>query len=184
MLRADDWLSAGLAILARDGETGLRIDRVARMLGVTKGSFHHHFRGARGFRQALLAQHEAEQHGLLERAREATTGLSAEPAIHALPRLVADHLDLPRERALRAWAVTDPDASATVARIDEARLQLLTDLWGRALPPERARTAALVPHLALIGAVATGSSAHQLQEVLALLTVTTSAVVSDAVVPG
>lgn len=180
MLRTQDWLEAGFAVLSRDGEPGLRIDRVAAELGVTKGSFHHHFAGAAGFRAALLARHEADQTLLLSRARRATADLAGEPAIHALPGLVADHLDLARERALRAWAVSDPEVAATVERIDRARLDLLVELWSRTLPPERARVAALVPHLALIGATTVGASPEDLGDVFALLSVTTTAVVDDA----
>jgi len=180
MLRIDDWLAAGLVILAREGEPGLRIDRMARELGVTKGSFHHHFRGIRGFRRALLAHHEDEQQRLLATARELTASLTTESALQALPALVAEHLDLSRERALRAWAVGDADAAATVERIDTARLDLLTEIWGRTLPPDRAGTAALVPHLALVGAITTGRSDRELQRVFTLLTVTAGAVVSEA----
>lgn len=179
MLRTDDWLRTGLAVLARDGETGLRIDRMARELGVTKGSFHHHFAGATDFRRALLAHHRTEQLQLLDTAREATAGLPGESAIHALAPLATEQIDLPRERALRAWAVSDPEAAATVSQIDEARLALLVELWERELPPDEARTAALVPHLALIGGIAAGRGAHDMQEVFALLTVTTSAVLAD-----
>jgi hypothetical protein len=45
--------------VADDGPSGLRIDRLCRRLGVSKGSFHHHFAGAGDFKQALLAAYEA-----------------------------------------------------------------------------------------------------------------------------
>jgi len=180
VLRTEDWLQIGFDVLARDGEPGLRIDRLAAELGVTKGSFHHHFAGSAGFRTALLRRHEEQQAALLTEARRVTSDLAAEPAIHALPRLVADHLDLARERALRAWAVGDAEVAATVERVDRARFSLLVDLWSRTLPPDRARVAALVPHLALIGAITAGTSADDLGAVFALLSVTTTAVVAEA----
>lgn len=179
MLRTEDWLQAGFTVLARDGEPGLRVDRLAAHLGVTKGSFHHHFAGVAGFRTALLAAHEAEQAALVELARTATAPLPVPAALGALGPLVAEHLDLPRERALRAWAVSSPEVAATVARIDAARLDLLVDLWSQVLPRDRARPAALVPHLALIGAITTDISGRELGAVFDLLTVTTSAVIAE-----
>ncbi|MEV0081899.1 TetR/AcrR family transcriptional regulator [Saccharopolyspora sp. NPDC050642] len=42
-----DWLDAGLEILADQGVPALTIDRLATKLGLTKGSFYHHFGGWR-----------------------------------------------------------------------------------------------------------------------------------------
>ena len=39
-----DWVKAGLLALAERGVEGLRVDRLARDLGVTKGSFYWHFK--------------------------------------------------------------------------------------------------------------------------------------------
>lgn len=40
------WLAAALDVLAEEGQAKLRIDKLAGDLGVTKGSFYHHFDGA------------------------------------------------------------------------------------------------------------------------------------------
>jgi len=42
-LSVDDWMQAGFAILAEEGIKALKIDRLCRRLGVTKGSFYWHF---------------------------------------------------------------------------------------------------------------------------------------------
>src|SRR5258708_7461683 len=42
-LSVDDWIQAGFAILAEEGIKALKIDRLCRRLGVTKGSFYWHF---------------------------------------------------------------------------------------------------------------------------------------------
>jgi Bacterial regulatory proteins, tetR family len=41
-LSVDDWIQAGFAILAEEGIKALKIDRLCRRLGVTKGSFYWH----------------------------------------------------------------------------------------------------------------------------------------------
>ena len=45
-----EWIEAVLDALVESGIEGVRIDRLCRALGVTKGSFYHHFSG----REALL----------------------------------------------------------------------------------------------------------------------------------
>ena len=54
------WLDAGLEMLARDGAPGVTIERLTAQLGLSKGSYYHHFKGAAGFRTALLEQFEAQ----------------------------------------------------------------------------------------------------------------------------
>ena len=49
-LDADSWTQAALTILARNGVEAVRVERLAKMLGVTKGSFYWHFKD----RPALL----------------------------------------------------------------------------------------------------------------------------------
>ena len=43
-----------MAVSASQGTDALTIDRLARGLGVTKGSFYHHFRNQADYRAALL----------------------------------------------------------------------------------------------------------------------------------
>jgi AcrR family transcriptional regulator len=53
------WLDVGLAVLAASGADALTIDRLAREVGLSKGSFYHHFGGMAGYRTALLAHYQA-----------------------------------------------------------------------------------------------------------------------------
>ena len=50
-----DWLEVGLKTLGEFGENGLTIERLTGTLGVTKGSFYHHFRNVEDFREQLIA---------------------------------------------------------------------------------------------------------------------------------
>ena len=63
-----DWIQAGLAAVADHGPNGLRIDRLCRSLGVSKGSFHHHFAGSGDFKQTILAAYETLVVEALDRA--------------------------------------------------------------------------------------------------------------------
>jgi AcrR family transcriptional regulator len=153
MSTRDRWLSEGLAVLAADGAAGVRADRIAARLGLTKGSFHHHFAGIEDYRHALLDRHEHDQLAVLDRITAELEQVSADTALARLPKRLTDLFEADLERAVRSWAVADPAARAVQERLDSARLAFLRDLWTRMLGGgRRAHVAALVPHLIAIGA--------------------------------
>jgi len=148
----DRWLDAGIAVLIEEGAPGIRIDRIAARIGLSKGSFHHHFAGAARYRTALLQRYEADA---LAALATVAPGADESPA-HTLAGLrdrVGELFDPRLEVAVRAWAFQDAEVRATQERVDSARLAALESLWlAIADDPRRARTAALLPHLLWIGA--------------------------------
>jgi AcrR family transcriptional regulator len=151
------WLDEGLAVLAEEGEGGLRIDRLATRLGLTKGSFFHHFGGAAGYRTALLEEHERTALAALTEAIEArpdegtgaTLAWLTEHSTSGPGTIRRADLDL----AVRAWASSDPEARATQERLDTATVEALQAVWRPAVSSdEDARIAALVPYLVSLGA--------------------------------
>jgi AcrR family transcriptional regulator len=161
----DRWLDEGLVVLAAEGAAGVRIDRIAARLGLSKGSFHHHFEGAEGFKRALLARFEEHSIGAVEAAiadAEAEPDATPRDVLERLTRLVgaggaggADRLYRPAlEVAVRAWATSDPEVQAAQARVDAARLAALQRVWRPLVATDaQARQAALLPYLVAVGAV-------------------------------
>lgn len=135
-----------MAVLATEGAGAVKIDRLALQVGLSKGSFFHHFSDVAAFRRELIATWEAR----------AVPGLGDKPAAETIQQLAQgarELIDLPLERAVRAWAVHESEATAALARVDQARLAALERVWGQLVDdPARSRTAALLPHLVLIGA--------------------------------
>lgn len=116
-----DWIEAAHTALVEDGIEGVRIDRLCRALGVTKGSFYHHFKG----RDALLSA-MADEWGR-ERARvvmDAARDLADEPLARLIEfiRLV-EALDLGRHhQAMRTWGAVDARAATAVREVDRVVL--------------------------------------------------------------
>ncbi|GAA1659211.1 hypothetical protein GCM10009830_00210 [Glycomyces endophyticus] len=172
MTTRDRWIDEGLTVLAEEGAAGLRIDRIAARLDLTKGSFHHHFAGADDYRAALLERHEREQAAALAATAAAAADGPPEVALAVLADRVLDVLDTDRERAVRAWSASDPAARAAQERLDAARLALLERLWAERIGEgEQSRTAALLPHLLVAGisAVHPRPSRAEIRAVFALL---------------
>lgn len=168
------WLAAGQAALAEDGPAGLRIDRLVRRLGVTKGSFFHHFAGAAAYRTALLAHLESAAQAQLAATEPDLAGADARQVLARLTAAVGEPeggLWRPElEVALRAWSFADPEVRATQDRIDARRLAALEAVWRRLEPdPDRARASARLPYLVLVGASMTAFDAADLQQVYELI---------------
>jgi AcrR family transcriptional regulator len=170
-----DWIQAGLVAVADNGPDGLRIDRLCRRLGVSKGSFHHHFAGAGDFKQALLAAYEAVVVDALNQAIKQPAADNPKAALAGLTAAITSRGSFYRpdlEVAMRAWAFSDPDARAVQERVDARRLESLQGIWSRILDdPAAVHTAALLPYLVGIGAslVQPPTPPGQLQRVYELL---------------
>ena len=116
-LSVDDWIQAGFAILAEEGIKALKIDRLCRRLGVTKGSFYWHFTDIAAYRAALV-QAWGE---LRDEERSHFGELAALPPRERLLQMMSSLVSTQHwtlERAMREWARTDDAAAASVRAAD------------------------------------------------------------------
>jgi AcrR family transcriptional regulator len=142
--------------VAGDGPDGLRIDRLCRRLGVSKGSFHHHFAGADDFKRALIAAYETLVVEALDEAIEQTAAARPKDALEGLTASITSTQSVYQpelEVAMRAWAFSDPKVRAVQQRVDRRRLESLEGIWSRILDdPASVHATALLPYLVGIGA--------------------------------
>jgi len=113
-----DYLAAGLDVLADGGESALTINELCRRLGVTKGSFYHHFASGSVFRRSLLEE------WAVTRTAELAAQIGAEPnPVRRIGLLKAAAIDLDHEAeaAIRSWAGRDPAAARAQAEVDAVR---------------------------------------------------------------
>jgi len=138
------WVSAGLEALRKGGVAAVRVERLTGDVGVTKGSFYHHFRDRGALLEALL-DYWAREMTDAEFARLETLrgGLAAR-----LLALAEDVLEKGMGRydpAIRAWARHDRKVAAAVAQVDRRRVKALSAFFeeggfGAAEARIRART--------------------------------------------
>lgn len=128
-LDASAWTEAGLELLSHGGVESVRIDELARVLGVTKGSFYWHFEDRAHLLRSMLEQWR----------RKATLAVIARLEADGTPAQRLRHLiDLPMyggsstqrgqslELAIRLWSKHDPQAAAAIEEIDQHRLAYVT----------------------------------------------------------
>lgn len=123
------WLDAGLGALEQHGAPGLTIERLLGQVGLSKGSFYHHFGGMPGYKTALLAHYEATYTTRYLDAVEQHPGATARAKLDTLLDLVMQEDDHGLEVALRAWALQDPEVRRAQERIDRIRVEYLYGLW-------------------------------------------------------
>lgn len=129
------WVSAGLAALRKGGVGAVRVERLAGAVGVTKGSFYHHFRDRGALLEALLEYWSREMTDAeFDRIRTLRGG-----AVGALrTRLLAlaeDVLEKGMGRydpPIRAWARHDRKVAALVAQVDRRRIRALAEFFQEA----------------------------------------------------
>ena len=136
-LTRTDWAEAALLALARDGLKGVAVERLARELRTTKGSFYWHFADRADLIAATLERWE----------HRATTEMIAR--IEAIDgpreRLVAlastAHAGAARGNAYAAMlaAAADPLVRAALERVTRAQLAFLSELYtDLGVPPDHA----------------------------------------------
>lgn len=123
-LHPDNWIRAAQTRLSDQGVESVRVEVLARDLGVSKGSFYWHFRDRSELLEKLLAHWED---GELEWLNvEDETGVATRWA-----RFVGRAADPDRMRmevALRAWARGDERVATRVAVIERRKARLIADV--------------------------------------------------------
>jgi AcrR family transcriptional regulator len=145
------WLNAGLEALRRGGVGAVRVERLAGEVGVTKGSFYHHFRDRGALLDALLEFWSREMTDAeFERIGALRGGLATR-----LVALAEDVLEKGMGRydpAIRAWARGERKVAAAVAQVDRRRVRALTELFQEAgFGPAEARARARLFYTFLLG---------------------------------
>ena len=116
------WLTAGQALLRRGGAPAVKLPALTQALGLTTGSFYHHFDGMADYLTQLARYYGVEQ----PRAGLARID-DPDPRVR-LRRLYALALDdemRPLDAAMRHWAGSDPGAAAAVRDADAILLDFL-----------------------------------------------------------
>ena len=120
-----DWIEAALKLLIEEGESAVRITRLAEALGVTRGGFYWHFKDRADLLDALLQTWgNKNTKGMVEAVE------GAEDLTSAVLDLFAAWIDRRRfdprlDSALREWARRSAKVKRAVKRADDLRVRAL-----------------------------------------------------------
>jgi AcrR family transcriptional regulator len=114
-LQPYDWIRAALARLSQDGVDAVRVEVLARNLGVSKGSFYWHFRDRRELLERTLAHWEQGELASLDLDGDAA---SAATRWARIVQVTADPSRIQLEAAVRSWARRNEQVARRVAAVE------------------------------------------------------------------
>jgi AcrR family transcriptional regulator len=123
------WVDAALQALAEAGPDAVRVEALAKGLGVSKGGFYWHFKD----RQALLDEMlDSWEKAVVEDVIASVESQPADPRAK-LQQLfeLAPSVDFAVELALRDWSRRDTDIAERLHQIDNRRMGYLRSLFGQ-----------------------------------------------------
>jgi AcrR family transcriptional regulator len=149
------WIAAATEVLIDQGIDHVRVDVLAKRLGVTRGSFYWHFKDREALLQAVLAAwHEGATDQLT--ARLATARETAAEQLRDVLSLPFRGRAATRaariELAIRAWARRDQAARHAVDASDAARIGYIAQLFSAlGFPVAEARSRAFLLYAYVVG---------------------------------
>ena len=128
------WVEAGLQVLADGGPAAVRVEVLAKMLGVTKGGFYGYFADRDALLEAMLDAWERESTDeVIERVEREGGDPKTKIARAGVLTFSTGRL-LPIDLAIRDWARHDQAVAERLRRVDNRRMALLREMIGTFCP--------------------------------------------------
>ncbi|RKS05922.1 TetR family transcriptional regulator [Nocardiopsis sp. Huas11] len=146
------WIEEGLRALADGGPDAVRVEALAKRLGVTKGGFYGYFADRDALLAAMLDTWERESTDeVIERVER--EGGDPKSKIHRAGMLTfSDDRLLPIDLAVRDWARRDEAVAARMRRVDNRRMDLLREMISTFCPdPDEVEARSVLAFCAAIG---------------------------------
>lgn len=172
-LNAQDWINTGLQVLNTQGYSEMSIVKLSAKLGVTRGSFYHHFKSFDVYIDELIANWEER---IVNQGFDQTLTTPADPQqefknLITYVTSLSDKLDL----VFRQWAPSNAHVKGHMERLDKKRLSRLEDVFVRLSKDEtEGKMLAQISFYAYIGSLHTypyPSAKKQAEAATNLLTV-------------
>jgi AcrR family transcriptional regulator len=126
-----EWLRAARLALLKGGVEEVRVERLARDLHVTKGSFYWHFKDREELLEVLLREWEEE---FLTDIIPRLEGRRGRDAVRCLAQLMVERVPLgeegilPSDAAIFTWASVSPEVARRANRAERKRIESLTQV--------------------------------------------------------
>lgn len=155
-LTRQDWIQQGLKTLAETGVESVRVEPLAKLMGVTKGSFYWHFKNREDLLAAILQEWVDLQTANIIKQVEATESDAKTKLLYLFELAIQD--DGREENAIRAWATNDPKTADVLAQVDRQRLKYTTNLFLQiGFTPLAAKVRAQMAYYSLVGEFTVGT---------------------------
>lgn len=128
-LSREDWIAEAQKVLIAFGVDDVKIDRLARKLKVTRGSFYWHFKDRKELLDALLSRWESQNLSEIRHITERTK-LNVDSTIEIVRIWLSEDPAYPTfDMAIRFWARKSRIVGALVREIDNRWIDLLQSIF-------------------------------------------------------
>ena len=139
-VNSEDWIKKGIELFSQGGIDALNVEKMAKQLNCTKGSFYHHFKSREDYLNQILKHYYNSRKNMLE-----SMGKLYNNPVEKLSRVLIGVFKNPRgldfEFQLRKLAETDEKAKSTLNELERERITYVSVLLndcGADNPPQRA----------------------------------------------
>ena len=120
-LSRSNWLEVALELLQDEGINAVTVDALATKLGITRGSFYHHFKDRKDLSKAIL-NYWKQKWTIEIRDDVAALDMDGVQSLAALGNLIKHRKAAGYDTAIRAWAIHDSSAQEVLKEADSIRL--------------------------------------------------------------
>jgi len=126
----EGWLNSARVALIEDGIDGVKVDRLAKRLKVTRGGFYHHFKSHNQILDELLVMWKNQNRFTPAKVEVSTRKAASE----ALDRITDDLVhetgfDPQFDMAVREWARISQPTANVVEKVDQQRIDILRQVF-------------------------------------------------------
>ncbi|MGF1481097.1 MAG: TetR/AcrR family transcriptional regulator [Cyanophyceae cyanobacterium] len=150
VLQRQDWIEESWKVIATQSVEAVKVEAIARQLGVSKGSFYWHFKNRAELLDALLKYWQQDTLRLIQESRKAPT---AKESLMWLFNLIDQtNQQFSADTAIFLWAKKNAGVAQRVREVESKRIQYLQELLqGCGLNWQEAAHRAEVAYLAFLG---------------------------------
>jgi len=132
-LERNDWVKASAEVLSTQGIDNVKVGPIAKILGVTRGSFYWHFKKRQDLLDAILSQWESKS---TLKVIEQLEHSNKSPIMRLNDLMILafsiEERQFSFEKSIRHWALTDLNVRDKLNLVDEQRVCYLEQLISRA----------------------------------------------------
>lgn len=123
-----EWFQAALQVLGEEGVAGVRVERLARDLGISKSGFYWHFRDRRDLLMQLL-DYWAHEYTLVVTENVELRMLDPRIRLFRIAEIVMEHDLGGFDLSFWAWAADDAEVARRVAKVIRTRLEFVGEAF-------------------------------------------------------
>jgi AcrR family transcriptional regulator len=127
-----EWIEIARQVLVEEGVAAVKIDRLARIAGVTRGGFYWRFKSREELLEALIEDWRDTNTAPLLRVLAEPGNLPERLGRLADLYIAESEFSWSYDRAVRAWAMLSPAVSEVVHAIDQVRIDAIRQIFADA----------------------------------------------------